>query len=64
LLQLLLLRIAGARRPYEMVVPPFEPEEDLEANARPQFRRGLADELAGLAPRVVDAVDACVDIDQ
>ena len=62
--QLLPRGVAGARRPYEMVVPPFEAEEDLEANARPQFRRGLADELAGLAPRVVDAVDACVEIDQ
>ena len=62
--QLLLLGIPSTRRPYKMVVPPFEAEEDLEANTRPQFWRGLADELAGLAPRVVDAVDACVDIKQ
>ena len=62
--QLLPRRVAGARRPYEMVVPPFEAEEDLQADTRPQFGSGLADELAGLAPRVVDAVDACVVIDQ
>ena len=32
LFQLLPRGVAGARRPYEMVVPSFEAEEDLEAD--------------------------------